>query len=79
MGVAVQVDDVRSFSVFQAEQPIARQIDIVPGILHPLQAERALGDADVWQRAHVRPLRSTQRPTHGGQDDLRPERTQRAG
>ena len=44
--VAVQVEHVRAVAIGQLEEPLARAAHVLPRLIHPLEPELALDDAD---------------------------------
>ena len=75
--VAVQVHDVGAEVPLQLQQPIPRAPNVLPRVLHPLQAVLALVDVNVVERLDLRPLVRPQRRPHGRQRDLDAVRAQR--
>jgi hypothetical protein len=77
--VAVQVHEVGPQPVLELEQPAARAVDVVPGILLPLERERRLVEAGGSRAGERGALVVVERPAHRRELDLDPVRRESVG
>ena len=75
----IQVDEIRRVLLLQIEQPVARFLDIPPGIVHPLQLEVAREQLEIRDARGLLPLRRPRRAAQRGQNDVDPMRPERLG
>ena len=75
--VPVEVHDVAALLALEVEQPRARGLEVVPRILHPLEPQRRVLDAQA-ERVDVGALRPGRRGAHRREHDVDPAPAQPA-